>query len=384
MDNAPHTPNPPLKDFLPGGKMTDTRQSLVGYSLRDLKNLMGALNEKPFRANQLYTWIYTKGVTEIEQMTDIAKSLRQKMCDTYTIARPTIVAHQVSVDGTQKWLIQYTDGNAAEMVFIPEDNRGTLCISSQVGCTLTCKFCHTGTQKLVRNLTTGEIVAQVMIARDMLEGWHLQGAKRTLTNIVFMGMGEPLYNTDNVIAALQILTDPNGIAISKRKITVSTSGIANQLERLAVETGASLAISLHAPDDDTRTQIMPINKRFCLRELVEMCSKYPHLSSTNRITWEYVMLKGINDTPDHAHKLAKLIGHIPSKVNLIPFNPWQGSIFECSDKKTIQAFAKIILSYNIPAPIRKTRGEDIMAACGQLKSESLRIGKWQQKNRGRG
>ncbi len=373
--SVPHS----LEDFLPGGRMAQPCTNLIGYSLADLKVLMAELDEQPFRAKQLYTWIYSKGATCVDDMTDLAKALRHKMRGHYTVARPALDMHQVSVDGTQKWLVRYPDGSKTEMVFIPEDDRGTLCISSQVGCTLTCTFCHTGTQKLVRNLTTGEIVAQVMVARDMLEGWHLKGEKRTLTNIVFMGMGEPLYNTDNVIAALKILTDPNGIAISKRKITVSTSGIADQLHRLATETGASLAISLHAPDDATRTKIMPINKRFNLHQLITKCRTYPHLSSTSRITWEYVMLKGINDSTTHAHQLAKLIRGIPSKVNLIPFNPWAGSPFVCSDKKTIDAFAAVILSYNIPAPVRKTRGEDIMAACGQLKSESERIGKWKQK-----
>lgn len=375
-----HTPKKPnLQDFLPGGAMVDTRTNIVGYSLEHLYTLMDTLGEKRFRAKQIYTWMYTKGASDISHMTNLATSLREKMHHTYTMARPHVSQHQISKDGTQKWLIRFQDGNEAEMVFIPESDRGTLCISSQVGCTLTCKFCHTGTQKLVRNLTTGEIVAQVMIARDMLKEWHRKDAKRTLTNIVFMGMGEPLYNTDNVIDALKILSDPSGIAISKRKITVSTSGIADQLERLAVETGASLAISLHAPDDDTRTHIMPINKRFNLNTLMTACRAYPKLSSTNRITWEYVMLKGVNDSPEHAHALAKLIQGIPSKVNLIPFNPWDNALYECSDASTIKAFSKTILSYNIPAPIRKTRGEDIMAACGQLKSESERVGKWKQK-----
>ncbi|MGB1360832.1 MAG: 23S rRNA (adenine(2503)-C(2))-methyltransferase RlmN [Alphaproteobacteria bacterium] len=368
-----------LNDFLPGGDKTDKRTNLIGMDMDALKTAMESVGEKSFRAKQIYSWLYSKGAKAIDDMTDLSKPLRERLNEIYVVGRPVVTSHQKSVDGTQKWLLKFFDGNEAEMVFIPETDRGTLCVSSQVGCTLTCKFCHTGTQKLVRNLEVSEIVAQVIIARDMVEGWQLNGEKRTLSNIVFMGMGEPLYNTDNVIDALKILTDKSGIAISKRKITVSTSGVADQLERLAVETNASLAISLHAPDDETRTQIMPINKKYNLETLMDICRKYPNLSNTNRITWEYVMLKGVNDTNEHAQKLAKLIKGIPSKVNLIPFNPWDNSPYECSDADQIENFAQVLLSNKIPAPIRKTRGEDIMAACGQLKSESQRIGKWQKK-----
>lgn len=371
--------NKQLNDFMPGGNMTDNKKNFIGMNIEQIKQEMIKIGEKPFRSKQIYLWIYSKGAKSIDDMTDLSKSLREKLNRDYCVSRPYITNHQVSKDGTQKWLLKYKDGNEAEMVFIPEYDRGTLCVSSQVGCTLTCKFCHTGTQKLVRNLEISEITGQVIIARDMLEGWQLNGQKRNLTNIVFMGMGEPLYNTDNVISSLKILTDESGIAISKRKITVSTSGVADQIERLGSETNASLAISLHAPDDETRTKIMPINKKYSLDILMDICRKYPEISNTNRITWEYVMLKGVNDTNEHAKLLAKLIKGIPSKVNLIPFNPWDNSPYECSEPEQIQNFAKILLKNKIPAPIRKTRGEDIMAACGQLKSESERIGKWQKK-----
>ena len=370
------TEQPTLQDFMPNGNMTDNRTNLIGMTMDDIKNLIVELDEKPFRAKQLHNWIYARGAKCIDEMTDLSKAFRERLNKSYTVNRPIVTQHQVSSDGTQKWLLKYPDGNEAETVFIPDKERGTLCVSSQVGCTLTCKFCHTGTQKLVRNLTPADIVGQVMLARDTLGDWLRGTEKRLLTNIVFMGMGEPLYNTNNVIKALNLLNDPDGIAISRRKVTVSTSGVASDILRIGQETGAMLAISLHAPNDETRTEIMPINKKFNLASLIDVCRVYPEVSKTHRITWEYVMLKGINDSDQDAYDLVKLIESIPSKINIIPFNPWEGSIYECSSKDRIKKFSDILAKNGIPCPIRKTRGEDIMAACGQLKSASEKIPNW--------
>ncbi len=323
------------------------------------------------RAGQIFRWIYNQGVTEFDQMTNIAKPFREELATRFTLARPEIVEHQISKDGTRKYLIRMAPGIEVESVFIPDVSRsGALCVSSQVGCTLTCTFCHTGTQRLVRNLTPAEIVLQVMVCRDDLGEWPSSIEDRKLVNIVFMGMGEPLYNTDNVVDAIETISDDQGMSIGRRRITVSTSGVVPDIARIGAEANTMLAISLHAADDETRTKIMPINKKYPLEELLQACRDYPGLSNAKRITFEYVMLKGVNDSPKHARNLITALQGIPAKVNLIPFNPWPGSTYECSDMDTIQTFAARLKKAGLAAPIRKTRGEDIMAACGQLKSES--------------
>ncbi|MGB3455163.1 MAG: 23S rRNA (adenine(2503)-C(2))-methyltransferase RlmN, partial [Litorimonas sp.] len=296
---------------------------------------------------------------------------RAQLEDYFTLERPEIVERQVSKDGTRKYLIRMAPGIEVESVFIPDVSRsGALCVSSQVGCTLTCTFCHTGTQRLVRNLTPAEIVLQVMVCRDDLNEWPSSIEDRKLVNIVFMGMGEPLYNTDNVIASIDTISDDQGLSIGRRRITVSTSGVVPDIERIGAEANPMLAISLHAADDETRTKIMPINRKYPLDELLQACRDYPGLSNARRITFEYVMLKGVNDSPQHARNLITKLQGIPAKVNLIPFNPWPGSPYECSDMPVIEDFARRLKKAGLAAPIRKTRGEDIMAACGQLKSES--------------
>lgn len=323
------------------------------------------------RANQMFNWIYHWGVTEFDQMTNIAKGVRAELEERFTLERPEIVERLISEDGTRKYLIRMAPGIEVESVFIPDVSRsGALCVSSQVGCTLTCTFCHTGTQRLVRNLTPAEIVLQVMICRDDLGEWPSAFEPRSLVNIVFMGMGEPLYNTDNVIKAIDTISDDQGIAIGRRRITVSTSGVVPDISRVGAESNTMLAISLHAADDETRTKIMPINKKYPLDVLLQACRDYPGLSNARRITFEYVMLKGVNDTPQHARNLITKLQGIPAKVNLIPFNPWPGSPYVCSDMDTIEDFATRLKKAGLAAPVRKTRGEDIMAACGQLKSES--------------
>lgn len=351
----------------------DTRKNLIGMDREDMLAAVLEMGEAKFRAKQLFQWVYNRGVTNFEDMTNMAKPLRAKMAEHFKIERPLVSVHQQSKDGTQKWLLKYDDGNEAETVYIPEDDRGTLCVSSQVGCTLTCKFCHTGTQKLVRNLTPGDIVGQVMLARDALGEWPASSIDRRLTNIVFMGMGEPLYNTDNVIKALKICMDGDGIALSKRRITVSTSGVVPDIARIGAETGALLAISLHATNDELRDHIVPINRKYKIAELMEAVRNYPGLSNSSRVTWEYVMLKGVNDSVEDARNLLKLLKGIPSKVNLIPFNPWPGSEYEQSTKEQIKKFSDVIWNAGYSCPVRRTRGEDILAACGQLKSESERV-----------
>jgi 23S rRNA (adenine2503-C2)-methyltransferase len=303
-------------------------------------------------------------------MTDVSKALRALLEEHCEIRRPQVSLAQLSEDGTRKWLIRLDDGNEVEAVFIPEDDRGTLCVSSQVGCTLTCRFCHTGTQKLVRNLTAAEIVGQVLIARDALGEWPSPADGRLLSNIVLMGMGEPLYNFDNVKAAMRIVMDPEGISLSRRRITLSTSGVVPMMARCGEELGVNLAVSLHAVRNETRDAIMPINKKYPLEELLAACASYPGASNARRITFEYAMLKGVNDSLDDARELVRLLRRydIPAKVNLIPFNPWPGTAFECSDWATIRAFSEHVFGAGISAPIRMPRGRDIMAACGQLKS----------------
>ena len=324
------------------------------------------------RARQLWHWIYWRGATDFDVMTTLSKDLRKRLSEVCTLARPEIVTEQISEDGTRKWLLRFAPGVEVETVFIPEEDRGTLCVSSQVGCTLNCRFCHTGTQALVRNLTAQEIVAQVLIARDSLKEWPTPQEGRKLTNIVFMGMGEPLYNLDNVRDAIAIISDGEGLSISKRRITVSTAGVVPMIARLGDETGAMLAISLHATRDDLRDQLVPLNKKYPLAELLAACRTYPGLSNARRITFEYVMLKDVNDSPRDARALVKLIAGIPAKINLIPFNAWPGAPYECADWDKIEAFADIVNRAGYASPVRTPRGRDILAACGQLKSASLK------------
>ncbi|MNH96725.1 Dual-specificity RNA methyltransferase RlmN [compost metagenome] len=326
------------------------------------------------RASQVWRWIHHYGVTDFALMSDVAKDTRAKLAEAFTLARPEIVERQVSKDGTRKWLIRTAPGIEIETVYIPDVGRaGALCVSSQVGCTLNCTFCHTGTQKLVRNLTTAEIVAQVQVARDDLDEWPSPKEDRRLSNIVFMGMGEPLYNLDHVANAIDIISDNEGIALSRRRITVSTSGVVPQLNALGERTAAMLAISLHATNDPLRDQLVPLNKKYPLDQLMAAIRAYPGLSNARRVTFEYVMLKGVNDSPAEARALVKLIEGIPSKVNLIPFNPWPGTDYQCSDWKTIETFAAILNRAGYASPIRTPRGRDILAACGQLKSESEKL-----------
>ncbi len=326
------------------------------------------------RATQVWRWIHHYGVTDFGRMTDVAKDTRAKLAEAFTLDRPEIVERQVSKDGTRKWLIRTAPGIEIETVYIPDVGRsGALCVSSQVGCTLNCSFCHTGTQKLVRNLTAAEIVAQVQVARDDLDEWPSPKEDRKLSNIVFMGMGEPLYNLDHVADAIDIIADGEGIAISRRRITVSTSGVVPLIPELGERTQTMLAISLHATNDELRNVLVPLNKKYPLKELMAAIRAYPGLGNARRVTFEYVMLKGINDTPDEARALVKLIQGIPAKVNLIPFNPWPGTDYQCSDWKTIEAFAAILNKSGYASPIRTPRGRDILAACGQLKSESEKV-----------
>jgi 23S rRNA (adenine2503-C2)-methyltransferase len=305
-------------------------------------------------------------------MTSLAKDFRARLAEQFVIERPTIATAQHSVDGTRKWLLRFGDGQEVETVHIPEEDRGTLCVSSQVGCTLTCKFCHTGTQRLVRNLSAAEIVGQIMTARDQLGEWPSPQDGRLLSNIVLMGMGEPLYNYDNVAQAMKIAMDGEGIAISKRRITLSTAGVAPMIERCGRELNVNLAISLHAVNDELRDQIVPINRKYPLATLLEACRNYPGLTNARRITFEYVMLKDLNDTPAEARELVRLLKGIPAKVNLIPFNPWPGAPFECSSDAAIKRFSDIVFDAGYSSPIRTPRGQDIMAACGQLKSASIK------------
>ncbi|ADU12441.1 23S rRNA (adenine(2503)-C(2))-methyltransferase RlmN [Asticcacaulis excentricus] len=326
------------------------------------------------RAQQIWRWVHHYGFTDFDKMTDIGKDQRGPLSEKFTLARPEVVERQVSKDGTRKWLIRMAPGIEVETVYIPDVGRsGALCVSSQVGCTLNCSFCHTGTQRLVRNLTAAEIVAQVQVARDDLGEWPSPKEDRRLSNIVFMGMGEPLYNLDNVADAIDIISDNEGIAISRRRITVSTSGVVPELDALGKRTAAMLAISLHATNDELRDVLVPINKKYPLKDLMAAIRAYPDLSNARRVTFEYVMLKGVNDSPAEARELIKLIKGIPAKINLIPFNPWPGTDYQCSDWRTIEAFAAILNKAGYASPIRTPRGRDILAACGQLKSESEKV-----------
>jgi len=356
--------------------MMESKQSLLGLSPDALKSALisAGVAEKAaaMRVRQLWNWIYVHGARDFAQMSNLAKDFRGHMDARFTLARPQVVTEQISNDGTRKWLIRGGGGQEFETVFIPEPGRGTLCVSSQVGCTLNCRFCHTGTQNLVRNLTPAEITGQVMIARDHLSDWPSTGANRRLTNVVMMGMGEPLYNFDNVKAALAIVADGDGLALSKRRITLSTAGVVPMIKRAGEEIGSSLAISLHAARDEVRDVIVPLNRKYKIAELLDACRTYPGVSNARRITFEYVMLKGINDSLSDARELVRVIRGIPAKINLIPFNPWPGAPYECSDWEQIEKFAEIVNRAGYASPVRTPRGRDIMAACGQLKSESLK------------
>jgi 23S rRNA (adenine2503-C2)-methyltransferase len=324
------------------------------------------------RVGQIWHWIYFRGAQDFAQMTNISKELRTVLDGHFSIVRPSVAQAQLSSDGTRKWLLKLADGTLVETVFIPEEDRGTLCVSSQVGCTLNCTFCHTGTQKLVRNLTAGEIIGQIMIARDSLGEWPATPEERQITNVVLMGMGEPLYNFDNVKEFVKIATDNEGLSISKRRITLSTAGVVPMIARVGQEIGCMLAISLHATNNETRNRVVPLNKKYPLEELLQACRSYPDLKNAKRITFEYVMLKGVNDSEADARELVRILQGIPAKVNLIPFNPWPGAPYECSDWEAIERFGDIVNRGGYASPIRTPRGRDIMAACGQLKSASIK------------
>ncbi|MDX2235228.1 MAG: 23S rRNA (adenine(2503)-C(2))-methyltransferase RlmN [Hyphomonadaceae bacterium] len=362
----------------PAQASTPALPSLVGLTRDELRAQMVAMGvpaaKAKMRAEQLWRWIYHYGVTEFAQMTNVAKELRAELAQHFTLARPEIVEKQVSVDGTRKYLIRLAPGVEAEAVFIPDVGRsGALCVSSQVGCTLNCTFCHTGTQALVRNLTSAEIAAQVMIVRDDLGEWPTSNEDRLLTNIVFMGMGEPLYNLDAVDAAIGVIADGDGLSISRRRTTVSTAGVAPKIPELGARTGAMLAISLHATNDDLRNELVPLNRKYPLAALFDAIRQYPQLSNAKRVTFEYVMLKGVNDSLAEARALVRLLAGVPAKINLIPFNPWPGTAYECSDWPTIEAFADVLNRAGYASPIRTPRGRDILAACGQLRSESVKV-----------
>ena len=351
---------------------TEDKRSLMGLPRDQLSEALNILdipeNQKNMRLNQVWGWLYNKGSKSIDEMTTLSLDLRKELENHFDLSRPLISEDQISEDGTRKWLLKFKDGSEVETVFIPDNDRGTLCVSSQVGCTLNCTFCHTGTQKLVRNLTAQEIIAQVVVAKDCLNEWNPE--PRQITNIVMMGMGEPLYNFDNVRDGILTMADDAGLSVSKRRITLSTSGIVPMIKSAGEEIGSMLAISLHATQNDLRDEIVPINKKYPIEELLDACKNYPSLSNSKRITFEYVMLKGVNDSESEARDLVKLISGIPAKINLIPFNPWPGSSYECSDWDQIEKFGDIVNRGGYASPIRIPRGSDISAACGQLKSDS--------------
>ena len=370
-------------------------RSLAGATRIEIARALAEIGaperELRMRTAQLWHWIYHRGVGDFSAMRNVSRALLDKLGERYTLARPEIVAEQVSADGTRKWLLRMppaypTDkGAEVEAVYIPETDRGTLCVSSQVGCTLNCTFCHTGTQAWARNLTTAEIVGQVMVARDRLgdfpggtppsDGGLVPSGEgvRAVSNMVFMGMGEPLYNFANVREAIAILTDGDGLSLSKRRVTVSTSGVVPEMARLGAECGTMLAVSLHATNDPLRDRLVPLNKKYPIRELLKACHNYPGASNARRITFEYVMLKGVNDSPAEAKALVRLLAGLPAKINLIPFNPWPGSPYECSDWETIERFSEIVFDAGYASPVRTPRGRDILAACGQLKSQTERL-----------
>jgi len=364
-------------------KLPEGPINLVGLTrdaMRDVLIAHGTPEKQAkMRVGQIWQWIYQWGVRDFDSMTNLAKAYRAELAEKFVIEVPEVVTRQESEDGTRKYLVRIAGGHEVEVVYIPEEGRGTLCVSSQVGCTLTCSFCHTGTQKLVRNLTAAEIIGQVMVARDDLDEWPETGTRteeaRLLSNIVLMGMGEPLYNFENVRDAMKIAMDPEGIQLSRRRITLSTSGVVPEIHRTAAEIGCQLAVSFHATTDEVRNKLVPINKRWNIEELLDALRAYPKVSNSERITFEYVMLKGVNDSDEDAHRLVELIKGIPAKINLIPFNEWPGSPYERSSNNRIRAFADIVYNAGYASPVRKPRGEDIMAACGQLKSATERARK---------
>ena len=379
--NAPQTITMPIPGHIdpvpvprPNVPRADGRIDLVGLSRDQIRATLADAGLDPkqakLRAKQLWHWIYNRGATEFAAMTDIAKAQHPWLAERFVIGRPEVVEAQVSTDGTRKWLLRSDDGQDYEMVFIPDADRGTLCVSSQVGCTLNCRFCHTGTMRLVRNLMPGEIVGQVMLARDSLSEWPSQPEGRMLTNIVMMGMGEPLYNFDAVRDALKIVMDGDGLALSKRRITLSTSGVVPMMARAGEEIGVNLAVSLHAVTKEIRDEIVPLNRKYGIEELLQACADYPGANNARRITFEYVMLKDKNDSDEDARELVRLIRKfkLPAKVNLIPFNPWPGAAYECSTPERVRRFSDIVFEAGISAPVRTPRGRDIDAACGQLKT----------------
>jgi 23S rRNA (adenine2503-C2)-methyltransferase len=360
---------------------SETRKaSLIGMTRAELAAALSTLGvgdkQLRMRVSQIWSWLYAHGVRDFEQMSNVAKQLREKLAAQYSLARLELAEAQHSDDGTRKYLFRLDDGQLVETVYIPELDRGTLCVSSQVGCTLTCRFCHTGTQKLVRNLTAAEITGQMVAARDDLQDWGTAGPSnsgtRKVTNVVMMGMGEPLYNSDHVAEALNVMSDGDGLSLSKRRITLSTSGVVPEIAAMGEKTGVMLAISLHAVTDALRDELVPLNKKYPIAELLDACRNWPGLSNAKRITFEYVMLKDVNDSDDDARALVKLLAGIPAKINLIPFNPWPGAPYQCSDDKRMQAFADIVNKAGYASPVRRPRGRDIMAACGQLKSASVK------------
>jgi 23S rRNA (adenine2503-C2)-methyltransferase len=370
-----------LETYVPPAK-----PSLIGFSRTELAEKLAAVGVPPaqrkMRTQQLWHWLYVRGAQSFGEMTDISKTLRAELEKNFTVARPEVVAEQVSEDGTRKWLLRLPSGHAAERphevecVYIPETDRGTLCVSSQIGCTLNCAFCHTGTQRLVRNLTAGEIVGQIMVARDRLNDWvdrETPNGNRLITNVVMMGMGEPLYNFEAVRDGLALVSDNEGIGISRRRITLSTSGVVPNIVRAGNEIGVMLAVSLHAVNDELRDKLVPLNRKYPLAELLRACREYPGLSNSRRITFEYVMLKGVNDSLDDAKQLVRLLKGIPAKINLIPFNPWPGSAYACSDWDQIEKFSEYVFNAGYSSPVRTPRGRDILAACGQLKSETEKL-----------
>jgi 23S rRNA (adenine2503-C2)-methyltransferase len=383
VGSAPFVEKTPLEHYV-----APARPSLIGLSRDALAAALGDIGvperQQRMRLRQIWHWLYVRGAQDFEAMTTLSKDLRAALAQAFTLARPEVAAEQVSVDGTRKWLIRLpgeTPGrpHEVECVYIPETDRGTLCISSQVGCTLTCTFCHTGTQRLVRNLTPGEIVGQVVLARDRLDDWQKVGItgpeaeKRLVSNVVMMGMGEPLYNFEAVRDGLNVVADGDGLSLSKRRITLSTSGVVPNIARAGTEIGVMLAVSLHAVTDELRNEIVPLNRKYPLRELLDACRNYPGVSNARRITFEYVMLKGINDSLADARALVRLVKGIPAKINLIPFNPWPGTQYECSDWAQIEKFSEVVFSAGYASPVRTPRGRDILAACGQLKSATEKL-----------
>jgi len=360
----------------PPAQLPDGRRDLVGLTREELAEELAGIGEKPFRAKQLWHWIYHQGATDFAKMSSIARPLQERLAERFVVGRPSIATMQTSEDDTRKWLFRFRDGQEAETVYIPDrrEDRGAVCISSQVGCTLSCRFCHTGTQTLVRNLGAPEIIGQFMAARDAYGEWPSPRGEvpRLLSTIVLMGMGEPLYNYENVARAMRIAMDGEGIGLSRRRITLSTSGVVPMMDRCGAELGVNLAVSLHAVRDDLRDEIVPLNRKYPIAELIAACRRYPGASNARRITFEYIMLHGVNDSEAEARDLVRLIAGIPAKVNLIPFNPWPGSDYRPSGREALERFAAIVQDAGFAAPIRMPRGQDILAACGQLRTDSRR------------